>query len=148
MNKQTVIAPAAPSPAASRILMDMIRQRRAVRDYKTDAVPAGLLQQMIAAASWAPSAMNEQPWLFTVVSDPGLLDRISSQAKASMLDNMDAVPRASHFRDVLGDPDYNIFYHAPVLIVISAPADGQWGAEDCALAAQNLMLAATGLGLG
>jgi len=41
-----------------------------------------------------------------------------------------------------------MLHHAPVLIIISAPATGKWTAEACAVAAQNLMLAATAQGLG
>lgn len=129
-------------------LLDAIRQRRAVRDYKPDPVRAGLLQQLIVAASWAPSAMNEQPWHFTVVTDSTLLDEISARSKTATLASVAAMPRSNHFRDILSDPGFHIFYHAPALIVISAPADGQWGVEDCALAAQNMMLAACALGLG
>jgi nitroreductase len=53
-----------------------------------------------------------------------------------------------HFRELLGDPKFDIFYAAPALIVISAAAESPWAVEDCALAAENLMLAARGAGLG
>jgi nitroreductase len=50
--------------------------------------------------------------------------------------------------DLLNDPKFDIFYHAPVLILISSVAESPWTAENCALAAQNLMLAACAAGLG
>ena len=53
-----------------------------------------------------------------------------------------------HFNEILNDANFDIFYHAPVLIVISTMADIPWAVEDCALAAENLMLAARGAGLG
>jgi len=40
------------------------------------------------------------------------------------------------------------FYHAPVLILISGAAPGPWVVENCALAAENLMLAAYARRLG
>jgi hypothetical protein len=49
---------------------------------------------------------------------------------------------------MLADPAFQTFYHAPVLILISGDAPGFWIAEDCALAAENLMLLAFSLGLG
>jgi nitroreductase len=52
------------------------------------------------------------------------------------------------YRDLLSDPDFQIFYHAPVLIVISAKELSSWAVEDCSLAGQNLMLAAYAAGLG
>jgi nitroreductase len=53
-----------------------------------------------------------------------------------------------HFSEILNDQNFDVFYHAPVLIVISTVADIPWAVEDCALAAENLMLAARGAGLG
>lgn len=128
-------------------LLDAIRSRRAVRDYLPDAVVQSVLEELIEAATWAPSAINEQPWSFTVVRDQALLDRISGEAKRHVLSTMwrDLEPR---LLDHLGSPAFQIFYHAPALILISAVAAGPWAVEDCALAAQNLMLAARDKGLG
>ena len=50
-------------------------------------------------------------------------------------------------REHLEDPHFQIFYHAPALILISA-RDVDWACEDSALAAENLMLAACAEGLG
>ena len=97
-----------------------IRGRRAVRDYKPDPVSAGTLYQLVSAASWAPSAMNEQPWHFTIVTERAVLEEISTQAKTWMLKNLPAMPRRSHFREILAEPDFHIFYNAPCLVVISA----------------------------
>lgn len=126
-------------------VLEAIRQRRAVRDYKFEPVASAELQYLIGAASWAPSAMNEQPWQFTVITNPSLLDQISADAKRWLVKNVETFPRSSHFRDILTDPGFHIFYHAPALIIISAFAPRQWAIEDCALAAENLMLAATAM---
>jgi len=125
-----------------------IRRRRAVRDFTREPVTSSALRELISAASWAPSAMNEQPWHFTVITDAAMLDEISARSKEWMLKGISAMPRPGHFRDLLSDPEFQIFYHAPVLIVLSALGNGQWSAEDCALAAQNLMLAALDQDLG
>ena len=49
---------------------------------------------------------------------------------------------------MLNDPKFHIFYHAPVSVVIAAAEPTDWAVEDCALAAENLMLAAYARGLG
>ena len=68
-------------------------------------------------------------------------------AKAHLLETLP--PDGEHRLDkMLTDPDFHIFYHAPALILISAVADRPGAIEDCALAAQNLMLAAVAHGLG
>lgn len=129
-------------------VLQAIRARRAVRDFKPEPVSAGMLYQLISAASWAPSAMNEQPWHFTIVTDKVILDEISAQAKAWTLKNLSAMPRPTHFRDIMAAQDFHIFYNAPCLVVVSTASAGPWMREDAALAAENLMLAATGLELG
>jgi len=121
--------------------------RRAVRDYLDNAVDHSVIERLIDAAVQAPTALNQQPWIFTVVRNQRVLDELSGQAKTYMLSQHGELSHSSHFQ-MLGDPHFQIFYHAPVLILISATATGPWCVEDCALAAENLMLAAYGEGLG
>ena len=129
-------------------LLAAIHGRRAARDYTSEAVDEATIRQLIDAAAWAPSAMNEQPWGFVVVRDRDVLDRISREAKAYMLATMTEHAHSGHFRTALGDPAFQIFHDAPVLILICAVARGPWIVEDCALAAENLMLAAHARALG
>ena len=126
---------------------EVIYGRRAVREFTSEPVDEGLLRQLIDAAIQAPSAVNQQPWLFTIVRNKELLARISNEAKAHMLRTSPAALASHHFLHILNDPKFNIFYGAPVLIVISAAAS-PWAIGDCALAAENLMLAAHAVGLG
>jgi nitroreductase len=125
-----------------------IYSRRAVREYTAEPVAEPVLRQLIDAAIQAPSAANEQPWVFSVVRDPAVLDRISAAAKAHVLVAPPEGMTPEHLHARLDDPDFQIFYHAPALIVISSATHGRWAAENCALAAENLMLAARAAGLG
>jgi nitroreductase len=127
---------------------EAIHGRRAVRDYTKQPVDEARLRSLIDAAIQAPSAMNQQAWTFTVVRDAAVLNEVSRAAKAHMLATLPPGADGDHFRSLLADPAFHIFYHAPALILISAAADGPWVVEDCALAAENLMLAAHGEGLG
>jgi len=129
-------------------LQDAICGRRAVRHYKLEMPTEKTLRRLIEAAVWAPSAMNGQQWHFTVITRPDMLDRISAGAKAWVKDDEPWLADNDELRELLRDPDFHMLHHAPVLIVISAPAGPKWSAEACAAAAQNLMLAATGQGLG
>jgi nitroreductase len=128
-------------------VIEAIYGRRAVREYTSEPVDEETLKSLIDAAIQAPSAVNQQPWSFAVVTDQNLLDRISRESKRHMLANLPAVA-ADHFRKLLSDPNFQIFYHAPALMVISAAAASPWAVEDCSLAAENLMLAAHAAGLG
>jgi nitroreductase len=129
-------------------LFEAIHRRRAVREYTADPVEDGSLRQLIEAAVQAPSAVNQQPWAFIVVRDRALLERISREAKAHLLKSPPEGSLTPHLLEFLKDANFDIFYHAPALIVICAVAQSPWATEDCSLAAENLMLAATALGLG
>jgi nitroreductase len=129
-------------------IMEAIYTRRAVREFSDEPVDETVLRQLIDAAIQAPSAVNQQAWSFCVVRDKALLARISREAKQHMLRTSPAGLVSHRFDDLLSDPAFDIFYHAPVLIVISSLAQSPWAVEDCSLAAENLMLAARALGLG
>ena len=125
-----------------------IEGRRSVREYASEAIDEGVIRRLIKAAIAARNAVNLQPWTFTVVRDQDLLARISRDAKAHLLETMARDAHAEQFRARLSDPHFHIFYHAPVLVVISASASGPWIVEDCALAAENMMLSAFAEHLG
>ena len=127
---------------------EAISGRRSVRDYTAEALDDETVRRLIDAAVHAPNASNGQPWTFTVVRDQGLLDRISDAAKSHMLATMPDGPQADRYRTMLSDASFQIFYHASALILISGIAQTPWVVADCALAAENLMLAAFSEGLG
>lgn len=122
--------------------------RRAVREYSRDGVSEQTIRSLIDAAIQAPSAIDRQPWGFTVVRSQTLLDRISREAKQFMLSTTPVGGLSEQLLSHLRNPEFQIFYHAPALVVISAVVKGPWVIEDCALAAQNLMLAAYAANLG
>jgi len=128
-------------------LTEAIYGRRSVREYADAPVDEDVIRRLVSAATQAPSAVNLQPWTFATVRDREQLGRVSREAKAHMLATMPS-RLSGHFGALLSDPHYNIFHGAPLLIVISADAQGPWIVEDCALAAENLMLAAFDEGLG
>lgn len=125
-----------------------IYSRRAVRDYAATPVDRQTLIKLIDAAVQAPSAVNEQSWAFTVVQDTQLLGHISREAKAHLMSQPPAGIHQQHLTELVSNPDFDILYHAPVLILISSTTGTAWALENCALAAENLMLAACAEGLG
>lgn len=129
-------------------VMEAIYQRRAVRAYTEQGVDRETVMQLLHAAIQAPSAINQQPWAFVVIQDAELLKRYSDRAKGCALEGMGASTALNALRDMLAKSEYNIFYDAGTLIVLCAKPGVLNAEEDCCLAAQNLMLAACGLGLG
>ncbi len=129
-------------------LREAIYTRRSTRDYTDEPVSETVIRDLIDAAIQAPSAVNAQPCTFCVIRDKALLRTISREAKAHVLTTTPVGLMPHRFGEILNDPNFNIFYNAPALILISTVADIPWAIEDCALAAENLMLAARGAGLG
>jgi len=116
--------------------IDLFQQRYSCRSFSTEPVPRETVRTLLEAACWAPNAGNMQPWRFIVVEDTA---RRRALAAAAL--------------------NQGFIAEAPVVIVVcavpeeSARTYGQRGRElyclqDTAAATENLLLAATALGLG
>jgi nitroreductase len=129
-------------------LLKAIYGRRAVRSYGKAAVGRDKIERVIDAAVHAPSAMNQQLWTFAIIQGAERMTNVAGAAKRHLLATMEAGSALAKYRDMLMDPGFSIFYGAPCLIVVCATSRDPQAREDCCLAAQNLMLAAHGEGLG
>lgn len=129
-------------------LLEAIYNRRSVRNYADNQVDKTTIEKLLAAAVQAPSAMNSQPLSFAVIQNSDLLHDYSDRSKKLLLNSLDRIPQLTKYKAALENPDFNIFYNAKTLIIIFAKLTGLHAAEDCCLAAQNIMLAAHSLGLG
>ncbi|MHB0939597.1 MAG: nitroreductase family protein [Armatimonadota bacterium] len=129
-------------------LMQAITTRRSVRKYLPEPVGRETLEELITAATQAPSAMNSQPWAFGVIEGAETLRAYSDRTKTRLLSMAGQMPWIEHYRGMFEDPAFNIFYGAPALVLICAKPGGVHGEGDCAMAAQTLMLAARDKGLG
>lgn len=129
-------------------LMDAIYTRRSHRAFTNQPVAREAVEKLLSAAVQAPSASNMQPWAFAVIEDAALLREISDASRHLLLDEMDDGPQSSAYRARLSNPDFNIFYNAGTLVLVLASQETPFGAGDCCLAAQNIMLSAHDLGLG
>jgi nitroreductase len=125
-----------------------IRGRRSVRAYLPTPLTPAELEALVDAAIQAPSALNQQAWAFVVIQDRALLGRYSTRIKPLVLAGLPGIGVSPEFERTLSDPAYHVFHDAPALIVICARGSDPFATIDSCLAAQNLMLAAHGMGLG
>lgn len=108
-----------------------ILERRSVRDYTDKQVPDEVIENLLRAGMYAPSAMNSQPWEFIVIRAP---------------EKMKAASRLGTYWKMLKD--------APVGILVMANLKGykasakEFFMQDCSAAAENILLAAEAQGLG
>jgi nitroreductase len=134
-------------------LLNVIRQRRAVREYIDRPVNRAMIEKLIDVAILAPSAMNLQPWAFAVVLGRDNVNAYGRRAQSWVLANFSQTPfsqmsQGTRLRQMLEDPSYFIFHQAPALVIVLAKSRDSQSAEDCCLAAEILMLAARDEELG
>jgi len=117
-------------------VLEAIKGRRSIRAFKSQNVSAEIIEKLIDAARWAPSAGNIQPWEFIIVRKPEIKRRLAEAA--------------------LGE---TFVEEASVLIVVCANENRSFEGyglrgktlyciQDTAAAIQNIHLAAYSLGLG
>ena len=143
-------------------LINALLSRRSIRRYRPDPVPRDLIEQVLTAAIWAPSAHNRQPWRFAVVSQEAAKVTLAAAMGARLRRDLEAdgAPEDWIMKDTARS--YERLTHAPVLVVVSLSMvamdtypDEQrrqreylMAVQSTAMAGQNLLLAAHGLGLG
>lgn len=137
----------APGSTTSMGVLEAIRGRRSIRDYEAREPSRELIQQLLADAVQAPNSINRQAWSFVVVRGRERLAEISRRAKAHALATS-ALETAPELQNLLASEAFDIFYNAPVLVVICATLPDPMVAQDCCLAAQTLMLSTFARGLG
>ncbi|MBM3246853.1 MAG: nitroreductase family protein, partial [Candidatus Omnitrophica bacterium] len=54
-------------------IIELIKSRRSIRQYQDKPVPRKLLEKLVDAARFAPTARNVQPWEFVVITEPETL---------------------------------------------------------------------------
>ena len=131
---------------------------RAMRRLKPDPVPDELVEQVIWAATRAPSPGNSQGWHFVVVDDRSRTAPIAAAIREAMAERVAAMPRpdrttrlmldgTAHLIDTLDRAPVLIFVAGGVVYPPAAPRE-QFTWSALYPAAQNLIVAARALGLG
>jgi nitroreductase len=130
--------------------LENIYARRSIRNFTDDRVPNEVIGEIMRAGTFAPTATNQQPWRFVVIRNREVIDRIGRRSKELWAElYKDATdPRLASLYRIMTRPEMDVFYGAPVLILVFSAPGTLSGETDCALAAENMMLAARSLGVG
>ena len=111
--------------------IENIMSRRSIRNYKQEAVPREVLDQIMECGVNAPNAINRQSWEVRIVDNPELQAQIKAAMAATGNERAEGC-----------------FYNAPVWVFIAQDSAFPFSAYDCGLMAENMMLAANALGIG
>lgn len=131
-------------------VLDCIRKRRSTRKFTDEQISSEQLDVLLEAAIWAPSGSNNQSWLFTAVQKKDVLLRLNEIVRETFQVWVpdDDYPGKQGIKEHSRKEGYNFYYNAPTLIVASNKPNYQNAMADCALALQNIFLAAQSIGLG
>ncbi len=143
-------------------LVETVLSRRSVRRYRPEAVPHDVIESLLEAAIWSPSAHNRQPWRFAVIETQAQKEALARAMGARLRQDLmvDGVPEAVIEADATRS--YSRITTAPVLIALCLtmadmdvyPDDKRgrneylMAVQSTAMAGQNLLLAAHDAGLG
>ncbi len=143
-------------------LLSLLATRRSIRRYRPEPVPDTVVDQLLTAAAWAPSAHNRQPWRFAVIRRREAKERLATAMGRRLRADLtaDQVPAELIAKDV--NRSYQRITGAPLLVLLcltmvdmdSYPDprrqqhEQTMAVQSTAMAGQNLLLAAHRLGLG
>jgi nitroreductase len=133
---------------------DVVARQRACRAFADTPVSDESLVRILEAATYAPSAENRQPWEFVVVRDTGTRARIGELTRQAWETHGRAFSEDRLSPELLADVDRGAtggIAAAPVNIVVCADVERGLAItvpSSIFPAVQNVLLAATALGLG
>ena len=143
-------------------VIEVINKRRSIRAFEPKPIPRDIINTIIEAGNQAPSAGREeegseeylfQPWRFVVVEDPTFKQQLVESAMPIWKRFIDTIEETQpklyenimRLYQIKPEPKDMVYHSAPVILfIIGLKAN----AVSCALACENIMLAATSLGLG
>lgn len=116
-------------------LMDVLIHRRSCRNFKETKVPDELVNKIMEAGLWCPSAHNNQDSIIVRIKNPNEMERL----------------RKSTSRIMINKDDFDPFYGAPEVLIVARRngfnSDRDLGNMDGTLVMSNMILAAETLGL-
>ena len=127
-----------------------ILARRSTRKYKQKQISSDELNTLLNAAIWAPSGGNNQTWLFTAIHNKEKLEHLNELVRDGFQrwTPDDDYPGKLAAKETSAKEDYCFYRGAPTLIIASNRPNYENAMADCALALENIFLAAQSLGLG
>jgi iodotyrosine deiodinase len=135
-------------------------ERRSCRDFSSKPIPTEVIENIVLAASTAPSGAHKQPWTFCVVSNPEIKKQIRTEAEKEEYESYNSRMPEEWKKDLLPlqtDWKKEFLEIAPYLIIVfkksyDVDADGNktnvyYANESCGLACGFLLAAIHNAGL-
>src|SRR3954452_6434382 len=104
-------------------LLETIVSRRSIRRYRPDPVARDLIESLLQAAIWAPSAHNRQPWRFAVVDSAERKEELARAMGARLRRDLEADHALGDVIEKDTARSYARMTGAPVIIVLCLSMD-------------------------
>ncbi len=128
-------------------LMQLLKAKRSVRQYKTKKVPQELLKKVFEAMRYASSADNRRAWRFSVVSDPSIIKTLSQESIKIVYPYMGFPSAESALKYAISTGKDPILRGAPAVIFLTATKNVSMPQVDAGIILTYGQLAAHTLGL-
>lgn len=142
--------------------LQLIKARRSIRNYQDRALPQHLIERLLQAAIWAPSAHNRQPWRFAVATKWKTKILLAEAMGQRLRKDLTADGLSPDIIEADIQRSFQRISNSPALILVSLsmldmdtyPDDRRqenerlMAVQSTAMAGQNILLAAHTLGLG
>jgi nitroreductase len=123
--------------------LNVIARRRSIRKFDPRQIAPAELEAIIAAGLQAPSGHNDQSCYFVVIQNRDFIKEMSDGSKWEMQKlPIEWMVKAGK------NENYNIYYDAPTVIIVSARKTAVSPAADVCAAIQNILIAAESLNIG
>jgi nitroreductase len=128
----------------------LLKNRRSIRDFQNKEVTLTILKEIIQDTCLAPTASNAQPCRFIIIQNRDMIKKLSDESKRSLLDDLIRNPQLplKQYETALRDMHFNVYYHAPCLVLFVGPKNVHFLDVDCGLTVAYFMFSATERGLG
>lgn len=132
-------------------VLQNILTRRSIRAYQKTQISDTELEAIIEAAQYAPSGSNSHTRHYTVVQDEQKLEQLNTLVREAfrnlIVDDTTYRSKIKGKKAAQSD-NYNFYYHAPTLIILSDDQAYANAMADCSVALENILLAAHSLHIG
>lgn len=106
-------------------VVEVIKSRRSVRRYLDKEIPKEILEDIVDCGRLAPSGYNKQPWVFVVVVDKEMKERVANATTSG-----------------------KFISSAGACIAVFCEKDAETALEDACAATENMIISAQSYGLG
>jgi nitroreductase len=136
--------------AITNEVLECIIKRRSTRKFSDTQISNEQLDAILNAAIWAPSGGNNQSWLFTAIQSKDVLLRLNELVREGFRHWVpdDDYPGKHAMKKMVENEGFLFTHNAPTLIVASNKPNYENAMADCALALENIFLAAQSMELG